>query len=491
MRIRGTLLILMICSGVYGGDISQSRPTIEDLMHEIELLKASIAELKAEKKENSKAIKALKVAQEENSAYIEEVEEHTENTETRLLEDKLKFGVGFKTTLDNFTKKYASGRVVKNSNIWSNKLMLNAKADITDSMKFYARLSMYKYWGSSYVHTYSSYDNMQGRVPADSSIYVERAYLDWFFNQNGKLPFALTIGRQPSGDGPSYQFKDNTTRKATYSALLYDGAADGIVATLNLSKLLHYKKTYLRFGYAKGFGYAETANDIGNAYIGASNNDLKDTNVYGVFLDTSLPFIENSLVQFSASKMKDIVANPLDGSAVTNKNLGDMDIYGAMVEITNLKNMNLDLFAHYGYVKAHPNLNSYYGYGGLLNSPGDRLSKSGDAFWIGSRYGFGKRAKYKIGLEYNHGSKNWVTLTQGSFDPYNKLATRGDAYEAYVMYVANRYLNIRLGYIRIDYDYTRSGWFVGEPLPLSIVSSTADSDLKNLESAYLKMNVKF
>jgi hypothetical protein len=468
---------LMLFSLLHAQEVTADKPTIEDLIKEIQKLKESIKELKA--------------AQKENSSYIEEVDEHVEKTETRLLQDKLKFGLDFKTNLDNFSKKYASGRVVKNNNIWSNKLMLNAKADITDSMKFYARLSMYKYWGSSYVHPYSSYDNMQGRVPADSSIYVERAYLDWFFNKDGILPFAVTIGRQPSGDGPSFQFKDNTMRKATYSALLYDGAADGIVTTFNLSKVLKYKKTYLRFGYAKGFGYAETANDVGNAYIGASNNDLKDTNVYGIFLDTRVPYLHNSLVQVSYSKMKDIIANPLDGSAMTNKNLGDMDIYGAMVEITNLKNMNLDLFAHYGYIKTDPNSNTYLRYGGLLNSPGSSASKSGDAIWLGARYGFGEKAKYKVGLEYNHGSKNWVSLTQGSFDVYNKLATRGDAYEAYVMYVANRYVNIRLGYIKIDYDYTRSGWFVGEPLPLNILSPSADYDLKSLESAYLKMNVNF
>jgi hypothetical protein len=341
---------------------------------------------------------------------------------------------------------------------------------------------------------------MQGRVPADSSIYVERAYVDWYLLNDSQIPLAFTIGRQPSADGPSHQFKENLTRKATYSALLYDGVADGAVLTLNLSKVLNYKKTYLRFGYSKGFGYVNTDKYIANAYIGASNDDIKDTNVYGVFFDTILPYVENSLVQISFSKMKDIIANPLDTNYNNNKNIGDMDLAGAMIEVTNFKGLNLDFFAHYGYNKSHPNSNRYIvtykniNYKvGLLGFGDNISSKSGYAYWLGGRYGFGKKAHYKIGFEYNHGSKYWVSLTQGSYDVYNKLATRGDAYESYLMYVVNRYLNFRLGYVYIDYDYKRSGWFVGEPW--KIVSnpslSNQQSDISKLESIYLKMNFNF
>jgi len=474
IRVWSVLFCLFVFVGANEGE--EQNLSIEALQNEIKELKQSIQHIES--------------VQKEHESYMEDIESYTEDTETLVLEDKLKFGLGFKTNLDNFTKKYASGRVVRNNNIWSNKLMLNAKANITKSMKFYARFSMYKYWGSSYVHPYSSYDNMQARVPSDSSIYVERAYLDWFFNQEGLIPFALTLGRQPSADGPSHQFKDNTTRKATYSALLYDGTADGAVLTLNMSKLLNYKKTYLRFGYAKGFGYSETSKDVGNAYIGANNNDLKDTNIYGLFFDTVLPSIQSSLVQFSYSKMKDVIANPLDANSSANKNIGDVDMYGVMIEITDLDGSGLDLFAHYGYVHTAPNANTYLEYGGLLNSAGKSESKSGDAVWIGGRYGMGPKKEYKVGFEYNHGSKNWVSLTQGSFDVYNKLATRGNAYEAYFMYVINRYSNIRLGYVDINYDYTKSGWFVGESVPIDHTDNP-DAELKHLSSIYLKLNVLF
>ena len=462
---------------------SNNKTELNDLRNEINLLKQEI--------------EGLKTTHEENSNELEEISDFTEEIEANSLKDKINFGLGFKTNLDNFSKKFADGKNINNENIWSNKLMLNMKADISDNMNFYGRLSMYKYWGSSSIHPYTYYDNMQGRVPADSAIYVERAYLNWFFYKDSAYPMALTIGRQPSSDGPSNQFKDNTVRKGTYSALLYDGAADGVVLTTNISKLLHNEQSYLRIGYSKGFGYSESSPEVGNAFIGASNNDIEDTNVVGVFLDTSVPSIKNSLIQVSYSHMFDIVANPLDTNSTDNNNpnIGSLDLVGAMVEFTNLKNSHLDLFAQFGLSIAHPNGKGYKPYKnvGLLSSAGDQSDKRGYSTWVGGRYGFGEKQKYKIGVEYNYGSQNWINLTQGSFDVYNKLATRGNAYESYLMYVINRYANIRLGYVFIDYNYTRSGWFVGASKKISSLSDPRETanTVEKLQSIYLKMSLNF
>jgi len=454
---------------------------------QINMLLKEVQELKT-------SLKKLQSAQNEQQQEIIDNADYTERVETNTLEDKINFGFGFKVNLDNFDKTYIGSnhqtKNVDNPNIWSIKFMLNMKATISDNMNFYARLSMYKYFGSAYVHPYSNYDNMQGRVPDKSVLLVERAYINWFFNKSGYIPFALTIGRQPSSDGPSNQLKDNLSRKGTYSALLYDGAADGLVGTFDLSKVVKLKKSYLRFGYAKGYGLNETAL-AGNAFVGSSKTGLKDTNMYGVFFDTTVPKMRSSLIQLSYSKMVDIVANPADYKIESNKNIGDVDLFGVMVEMENIKRTHLDLFAQYGYSITHPNSQTYGLYGGLLSSDG-ATSTHGDVIWAGGKYGFGRKQMFKIGAEYNHGSKNWINLTQGAFDIYNKLATRGDAYEAYLMYIINRYANIRLGYIRVDYDYTGSGWFVGEPVAIDNVNATDENmALKQLQSIYLKMSVKY
>ena len=470
------IFVLLVALSLHA-DIKATEPTIDDLIQEIHLLKNEVA--------------TLKKNQTEQGVSIGEISDLAESAEANRFKDKINFGLGFKTNIDNFNKKYADGHTVKSNNVWSNKFMLHMKADIFDNMNFYGRLSMYKYWGSDIIHPYTYYDNMQGRVPADSAVYVERAYINWFFNKGTSYPMALTIGRQPSADGPSNQFKDNTVRKGTYSVLLYDGAADGVVFTTDISELIDNPQSFLRLGYSKGFGYSETSPNVGNAFIGASNNDIKDTNVFGIFLDTTIPNTKNSFIQLSYSHMFNIVANPLDANSSTNKNIGSVDLFGAMVELTNLNNTHLDLFAQFGYVSSHPNGELYPNYGGLLSASGNTDSKEGYSTWLGMRYGFGTKQKFKVGLEYNQGSQNWINLTQGSFDIYNKLATRGKAYEAYLMYVINRYSNIRLGYVNINYEYTRSGWFVGKSEKISSSLSHPDEVLESLQSIYLKMNVHF
>ncbi|NPA66505.1 MAG: DUF3373 domain-containing protein [Epsilonproteobacteria bacterium] len=479
--LKRTILFLGLTSFVFAqeDDVALLKQQLKDLQKEVQ-------ELKRNQKKHER-----KTDYEFNELY-----DFSESVETRVLEDKLKFSLALRFGDDFIEKKYANGNSVKNNNMLTTKFMLGIRAHITDELRFYGRLSMYKYWGSSAVHPYSYYDNMQGRVPSDSALYVERAYLDWFFFNDSSLPMALTIGRQPSADGPSHQYKDNLKRKATYSALLYDGVADGAVWTLNFSKILQYPKTYLRFGYSKGFGYVSSDKYIGNAFIGASNDDIKDTNVYGIFFDTTLPEMPNSLVQISYSLLDDIIANPLDVDYSNNKNIGDMTLFGLMVEADDVADLHLDLFAHYGYNKSNPNGKTYIDpNGNAVGLLGDgQEEKSGYAYWLGGRYSFGEDSHYKIGFEYNHGSKDWVSLTQGGYDLYNKLATRGDAYETYLMYIVNRYLNFRIGYIAIDYAYSRSGWFVGEGE--KIVSQSGDipneeSYVDSLHSIYLKMNLVY
>ncbi len=463
-----SLLLLLPLSTLYASEISNS-----ELLQEIESLKQNI--------------KTLETKQVENSNAIEAVEDFSEETETRVLEDKLKFGLWYKTSLDNFTRTSSDGSKSYNSNIWSNKVMLKMRADITDNMKFTARLSMNKYWGASNIHPISSIDNFQGRYPSDSGIYVERAYLDWYFNKDGYIPMAVTLGRQPGGDGPSHQFKDNVSRKSTYSALLYDTTGDGLITTFDMSKLLHNQKSYLRLAYVKAFGYAERFYPPRANFVTTTDNSIKDSNTYALFFDTSIPTLKRSLIQLSYGSLRDLNANDFDSNTTTNTNLGNISFIGAMAEVTNIKESNLDLFVHYGFSKTEPNsdINPYYG--SLLNSTD---SKEGQAIWVGGRYGFGANEQFKIGLEYNYGTENWINLTQGADDLYNKLTTRGSVYEGYLMYVINRYSNLRLGFIQLDYDYTGSGMYLGEPVAIENVSN-APLQTKQLQSVYLKMSVNF
>ena len=470
--IKLSLVASLACLPLYAGSSnSKLLEKIDQLQNQINILRSKVKET------NSKIVK------QENTN--DELEDRIDSVETSTLTDKINFGVDFRTRVDNFRQKQASGTKGSDNNIWSNRLKLNMSSKITDNMKFVGMLTMYKNWSDSNINPQSNMDSMQGRRPNDSSLFAERAYIDWRI-YNGKVPLILTIGRQPSADGPSHQFKDNTVRKSTYSALSFDGTADGVVATFPLNKLTGVDQMALRFGYGKGYQDGTSTNYA--SYIG-NPKGINDTNVMGVFFDSSLG-IDGSLMQISAVKAKDVVSNvPND-----NKNIGNFYLYTAMLEFTNIKDSGIDLFAHYGISEAKPNgkTSIYYGQNvGLLTSTnGDTSTKSGSAYWIGTRYKL-PMPTFKnpyIGFEYNHGSKNWFNFTQGSNDVTNKLATRGDATEVYYIQPINRYAYLRLGAQFIDYKYTGSGWQIGAPISMS---NAMPNQLDKLTNIYLLFNVKY
>jgi hypothetical protein len=92
----------------------------------------------------------------------------------------------------------------------------------------------------------------------------------------------------------------------------------------------------------------------------------------------------------------------------------------------------------------------------------------------------------KIGVEYNQGSKNWFSFTQGSNSLTNKLATRGSAVEVYYIQPINRYASLRFGAEMIDYDYVGSGYQIGAPMSVSDMGGTT---LDKLNNFYLLFNL--
>ena len=96
---------------------------------------------------------------------------------------------------------------------------------------------------------------------------------------------------------------------------------------------------------------------------------------------------------------------------------------------------------------------------------GDTTETTGRAWYAGIRYEIPARFlnRPKIGLEYNKGSQFWFSYTPGPADIYNKMATRGEAYEAYYIQPFNKNLLLRIGGVKIVYDYVGSGMPIGYP----------------------------
>ena len=156
----------------------------------------------------------------------------------------------------------------------------------------------------------------------------------------------------------------------------------------------------------------------------------------------------------------------------------------------------------------HPNDNvsGNAGFEGLMTgaffNPEAPTSKTGYAAYVGARYDL-DASRTKLGFEYNHGSKNWITFAPAADDMWtSKLGTRGDVYEAYLIQELNlkpisSYLSkvfFRVGYQYYNFDYTGSNNWVGAPVKISGIQPNDMmllTPLKNAQDIYGTFEVKF
>ncbi len=481
---------LFLAGSVFGAD--------GDVLKRLEALEKEVGTLKAENaKLKEGANKALK---DDIKKELVVLEDRLDEVETLTLVDKIKLGLGFRQRMDYYEKEYANGDSVVDGNNWSSRLHLNMESKITDDMKFTGRLAMLKYWADGAPNSLGYRDSMQGRRPSDSSLWVERAYVDWKL-WDGDVSGTLTLGRQPSSDGPSHEYKDNTVRKSTYSALAFDGAVDGIVATIGLEKATGMENSALRVAYGKAYQAHDTAYPTysydGSKIIGMDGSPLKDTEVLGFFLDGTIPSVANTLWQMGYVNAKDLIFNDMTNASGQNENIGDLSIYGLMVEATNIENIGLDLFAHYGISQAKSNgflvpMPDGSKMGLLVDGSDADMENSGNAVWAGARYTLPVWKKPKIGYEYNRGSQYWFNFNVSPDDYTKKLTTRGSAHEVYNIWEINRYANIRVGAVMIDYEYMGSGDYRGKPYKISELPTSAKAQVTDkLTNYYILFNILY
>jgi hypothetical protein len=368
-----------------------------------------------------------------------------------------------------------------NDNHWTNRFRLNLDSEIRKNLLFTGRITAYKNFANNTENTFVN-DSNAAHVPGDSGLKLDRAYVDWI-PEGMPIPLALTFGRHPSSEGPPSELKENRLRQSTYPSLLFDGEADGVVATVGLERYLGWKNSGIRLAWGKA--YQDTNTSV--SYMDNAGGMYDDTNIYAMFFETEIPGVRDSLLVLSALQAANLVGDGTYVGGAGKADIGDMTMYGIHAQANNLMDSGFDLFLSSGINKTDPSGNTVTdAYGrptGLLNTGANTDEHSGWAVHAGLRYNIPYKPwnNPKVGFEYNHGSDNWFSFTWGSAELYNKLATRGDAYDFYYIQPFNDNLFGRLGYTHIDYNYSNSGIHMGD-----FGDSTAE-----LDNLYFLLDVRF
>jgi len=260
---------------------------------------------------------------------------------------------------------------------------------------------------------------------------------------------------------------------------------------------------YAKVCYGRGF-------DSG---IKTPTNSIKDTDMLGVAI---IPVDTDPLrVWLQWNRGFDIfdfpvMNNTIFGDTAPSVNLGSIDWYGmgAMSTLKKVGPGNLNFFTDFGMSVAHPsgNVSQNAGFQGLMSGEffaqdTNRQDRFGWAAYVGVRYDL--PSKTKIGFEFNHGSKNWITFAPAADDMWtSKVGVRGNVYEPYIIQELDlkpisSYLSkafFKIGYQYYDFEYTGSNNWVGAPKKISEIQPTdlmLMTPVKTAHDIYATFEVKF
>lgn len=476
----------------------------------------------------------------------EEIWEIAEKTETKAFSNKLSWSADLGFRVDNFSydnngmgnniglkladavaangsahkREVAFPKVKEWDPHYSGNLKLAGKAQFDNDTSFVGRLIInWSSQGDQRICKLSPQE-LTAELPSASStvfrsIDFDRAYFDYKFNKNGSVPMIASLGILPTTGGMSLAMMENKPRKSVFPSLVFESNVQGAILTADLSKATGMESTYLRAIYGKGF----TLNDQG-FYYQCNRENIQDMNVMGLFLETKLAFLGvNNTFWAGINQNSDIKATPFlggDGAQNSGSNtaiksqqsIGDITNYGFGIEATDMLDDKLDVFFHYAISDSSSNGNcvnytsadlsvtnpNCTGLGTAANpSPyyatiagGTILKDNGSAVYLGAQYDTKSSWGTKVGYEFNAGDESWWSATQGSEDPFNKLAIRGTVHEAYIIQPITNNISARLGYLRMQEDYTGSGWHFGT------IDGTDSQKMDAVQdNMYLKVNAFF
>lgn len=486
--VLSTIAASILSTQLYANDALLER--FEKMEQEMAKLKQ---ELNALKSENTKLATELS-KQPQSSTPNEKIDDLQSQIDTltkKTTNDNLKWGVDFRTSLDNIRYKMADGSTQKNNALFSNRLWLNMSYAATKELSFTGQLAYNKIYGQramspNAMGDFEGFDWITNEAAYDNTLRVRSAY--FFYNSDdffgADVPWTVSIGRRPSTEGHLINLRDDVDASSPLAHTV-NVEFDGASAKFGLEDIIKLDGSYIKFCAGRGMSEAEPR--FSSAPYASKDSATSTIDMGGIIF---VPYDDKQYsigTQYTYAKnLIDTATSPfLPNGNINTAHKSDFAKVGGLHTATAFVMANgigdeindfLDdttLFASVAMSKTDPYANK-----SMLGSDD---SKTGYSFWIGAQFPSLISDNGRWGIEYNHGSKYWRPITYGEDTMIgSKIATRGDAYEVYFTEpIINKYLSFQLRYTYLNYKYTGSNGFFGSNTgtPMLISDIPAGTDM--------------
>ena len=395
----------------------------------------------------------------------------------------LKLKVDYRFALDNINYKMADGSEQGNDALMTNRLWLNMNWKATDHLSFTGQLAYNKAFGARSGNTgsgygYETFDWITNENAYDGVLRVRSAYF-LYKDDNflGDDVWTFSIGRRPSTNGHLVNLRDDDPAASPMGHTI-NVEFDGLSAKLGFENALGVDGMYVKLCAGRG-GSNATAR-MSSAPYATNGNDIPDIDLAGLIF---VPYEDGqygfAAQYYYANNLIDIT--PVFNTVPTfNPNTGAMngslttaaaafDTVGGMHSFTANFTMNGigDEWSDYlddtfFFMSGAVSVTDPKADRGMIGSANGE-SRTGYSIWAGLQMPSVMTEDGRWGVEYNKGSAYWRSVTYGEDTNIgSKLATRGDAYEAYFTEpLVEDILSLQVRYTYIDYKYTGSNGFFG------------------------------
>ena len=442
---------------------------------------------------------------------VSDLEESVTDLNKHTNGNHLKLGVDYRFAVDNLQYKMADGSKQGNDAFLTNRFWLNMNWKAAEHLSFTGQLAYNKAfgarsgWGTSYPG-FETFDWITNENAYDDTLRVRSAYF-FYKNDNflGSDVWTFSIGRRPSTNGHLVNLRDDD-HAASPMGHTINVEFDGLSAKFAFSELTGIDGMYVKFCAGRGgtnatpkfFSVNTTTGAVAatSAQYSTNKSDVPNIDLGGLIF---VPYNDGqygiATQYYYANNLIDADISYTGGTPTLN----GMKTVGGMHSITANFTMNgigdewsdfLDdtfFFVSGAMSITEPKKGVA---GGML---GSTKSETGYSVWTGLQMPSLITEDGRWGLEYNHGTQYWRSVTYAEDTNIgSKLAARGDAYEAYFTEpLVEDILSLQVRYTYIDYKYAGSNGFFGDTTGTPLLISDLTPAQGSAQAVDIAQDIRF